>query len=460
MWRNLVRSGLIVALCVFLGRLAGFVREVLLAHVLGLGRAADLAVFTLTLPDSLTNLLMGGAIMGGAVGAVLIPEFKALQEKEPAGARNLLLDASLLGMAGFGLLAAVTSLLGPAVVVLLAPGLSGEDLPRALRLLNVSVGAIPFAAMAAVTTAYLQSRERFAIAALGTIFFNGIIIGALAGWTRPESLIPLALGVTVASAFRWITQVGNIVILPPLAPRATGPRKWSVSRSLIGRYLQALGSLGLLILAPVIARALASLDAAGSLAAVNYIHKIVELPMGIAASLLSMVLLPRFSELFVRGKTQESLDLLRQGTWLSWTLMLPITMAMGWFSLPVVGFLFGRVAMTPEDVRRIAGISAWALSALPALALNTLFFSVLSSRGDTRRPLTAGLLLFALYVAAAVWGQRQLFAPFTAAGRDLPPLRGFLIALAAGAVSLGAALLPRYRTLPAGFRSFSRKSSA
>lgn len=511
MWRNLLRSGFVVALCVLLGRVSGFVREVLLAQVLGLGRSADLAVFALTLPDSITNLLMGGAVMGGAVGAVLIPEFKALGASNPAGARKLFLDATLLGMVVFGVLAGVTALLGPAVVALLVPGLTRDELPRALPLLNASVMAIPFAAMAAVSTAYLQSRDRFTVAAMGTIIFNVVIIAALAKWTRPDALFPLAAGVALASMLRWVSQAGNILILPSVAPRATKRQPWSVSGSLVTRYLQALGSLGFLILAPVIARALASLDAPGSLAAVNYIHKIVELPMGIAASMLSMVLLPRFSELFVRGQTEESLVLLRQGIWLSWTVALPITLAMGWFSTPVVELLFGRGAMMPADIRRIAALSSWALTALPALALNTLFFSVLSARGDTRRPFTAGLALFALYVAAAIGGYHLLgllglilagvalqagttsaytwilarhhglrpfsadlvrdlilvsaaaaaaFSPFLAAGRDLPALRGSAVAILAGTFSLGAALLPRYRILPSGLRTFISRAAA
>jgi hypothetical protein len=93
---------LVAAVSVFLGRITGLVREIVLAHVLGLGRAADLALFALTLPDSITNLLRGGAIMGGAFGAVLIPEFKALQERRPSNARKLFVDATLLATLVFG----------------------------------------------------------------------------------------------------------------------------------------------------------------------------------------------------------------------------------------------------------------------------------------------------------------------------------------------------------------------
>jgi len=64
-------AGLLVSGGILLGRLTGFLREVAVASRFGVSRDADIILFSLTLPDFLINLLMGGAL-----AAALIPEFK------------------------------------------------------------------------------------------------------------------------------------------------------------------------------------------------------------------------------------------------------------------------------------------------------------------------------------------------------------------------------------------------
>lgn len=71
MYSRLISNALWISLGVFLGRVAGFVREILIAGQFGVSLEADIAVVLLTAPDVLTNLLMGGAL-----SAVLIPRFK------------------------------------------------------------------------------------------------------------------------------------------------------------------------------------------------------------------------------------------------------------------------------------------------------------------------------------------------------------------------------------------------
>lgn len=499
MWRDLLRSGLVVALGILLGRLAGFARELLLAHTLGLGRPADLAVFSMTLPDVLTSLLVGGAM-----GAALVPEFKTLQ---PQGrARGLFVQATLWTLVVFALLAGGVAWAGAAVVSVLAPGFPPEDFPLATRLLRASVAAVPFTAAAAVSSAYLNARGRFAVPALGTLLFNGVIIGAILGWAGPDQLLPLALGVAVAAVLRWGSQLGNAGLLPRVPE---GPAGGTVTRALVLRYVQALASLGFVVLVPVVARALGSLHESGSVATLNYVHKLVELPMGMAVSVLSVVLLPKFAELFAQGRDAEALDLARQGSWLVWAIALPLCLAMAWFSGPLAALLFGHGRMGPEGARRIGELSTWALLSLPAMGQTVLFFAILSARGDTGRPFRWGTGIFLGYAVLAWEGQRRLgltgligagvlfhwamaaayswilarhhrfslmtgllardlavatlaaaaaLAPFVLlAGRSQSPLQGSLLAAAAGSASLGALLLPRYKTLPRGLRTFYKE---
>src|SRR6185295_11366399 len=67
----------------------------------------------------------------------------------------------------------------------------------------------------------------------------------------------------------------------------------------------------------------------------------------------------------------------------------------------------------------------------------------------------AGDLLMATAAALAV------FAPVALVlGRSCGPLPGSLAALAGGALAFGCSLLPRYRTIPSGWRSLIRRPAA
>jgi putative peptidoglycan lipid II flippase len=247
-------------------------------------------------------------------------------------------------------------------------------------------------------------------------------------------------------------------------------------------------------------------------AAFNYAQKVVELPMGVAVGVLGVVLLPRFSELHERGAHDELRALVRQGLWLSWVLAVPATLGLAWFSGPVCDLLFGHGRMSPEAAARVGHLSAIALLALPAQGAVVQLYALLAAKRDTRRPLLAGLLLLGLYLAGAwaarrAWGleglvaagvvlqwalaaayllilrgRHQLDVLSAALARDLAvaafagaagfaPLALWLgrrpgerlgpaAALAGAALALAVALVPRYRTLPDGLRTFLKARPA
>ncbi len=495
-WRSLLRAGALVSAGVFLGRLAGLAREMVLAHKLGAGAPADLAVYALTLPDVFTNLLVAGA-----VGGALVPEFKA----SPESARALFRRATAASLAAFGVLAGLGALAGPWLARALMPGFDPASAAAAAGLGAVALAAVPLSAAAAVSTAYLQARDRFALPALGTLIFNGGLLVVLLAWVTPERLFPLAAGVTAAAAIRWLTQAIPAAALPAPAgdARLTAP--------LIRRYVQTLASFGVPMLVVIATRALASGHGPGAVAAVNYALKIVELPMGVAVGVLGVVLLPRFAELHARGADAESAALARQGIWLVWVIALPATLGLAWYAPPVVDLLFGHGRMSEPDAERVATLSAIGLLGLPAQGLCALLFGLFTARKDAVRPLRAGFVLCVLFLGAAVVLRRPFgLAGLVAAGsgffwllaaaylfilrkshgldilpaslaRDLavtllasgagflpaalrvgrtaPAARGAAAALVGGGLALAAALLPGYRTLPDGLRTFTRARS-
>jgi len=397
MLKRLLKAGFWVFLGILLGRIAGFAREVLLAGRLGTGTQADLAVLVLTLPDILVNLLMGGA-----VGAALIPEFKRL---DPTSAARLYRQALLVF--GLGSLALVLVLAWKAawLIPVFTPGLPLRLHGQAVHLIRISLWALPLTAASAASAAYLQSHHRFAVTAMGAPLYNLVLVAGLALTPASRPLVWTIAGcVPLAALVRWIPQAAQSAGLRG-APAPGVQGAWLLCRSILVRYLQVLLAGGMLFLLPVLGRRLATLDGEGSMAILNYALKLVELPSGVCLSVFALVLLPTLSELLPDpASAEKARDLLRHCLWILVALALPIALAVAWFREAVVRLVFGWGAMGPGALHRVAVLAALGMISLPAQGLHSVTTAALNARRDGRSPflVSSGAVVIYLVLAGAL----------------------------------------------------------
>ena len=68
MSKNIIINSLILSVGILIGRLSGYIREIIIASKYGASEQSDNILLMLTIPDLLNNLLASGAIVG-----ILIP---------------------------------------------------------------------------------------------------------------------------------------------------------------------------------------------------------------------------------------------------------------------------------------------------------------------------------------------------------------------------------------------------
>ncbi|MCH8042457.1 MAG: hypothetical protein IID44_01950 [Planctomycetes bacterium] len=411
----LTRATVVVVIGMILGRLSGMVRELSMAGMLGVTSDADLAIFAISIPDLLTAMLVGGA-----VGAVLVPEFHRLTTEESPAAAHQLVCQSLLGI---GLASLLVSLLlaagGRYLVMMLAPGFSGAQLAAATALLRTVLIAFPCCTLAAVTSAALQARGRVAVVSLGTLLLNAVLIAAIVALLAPGSVGILGWAVVAATSVRLVSQWAACWHAGLLRGGWQGAlRLRRLDRGLVVRYALALSAIGLTVFAPLISRAFAStID--GGIATFNYAFKLVELPRGLLAAALTMVLFPRISQLFSSRKAEQAGRLVGEVTRLVIVLSVPLAIGLCLGARPIVSLLFERGQIGPSEVERIAALARIAFAALPALVLVVLAMSVFHAQNNTRFPFVVSLAMTGLHVALsaallAIWGEAGLMAAIVA----------------------------------------------
>ena len=199
MIRALLLSSLVINLGLLLGRLSGFAREAFVAATYGTTTQADIVVLMLTVPDLLVNILMGGAM-----GAMLVPEFS----QSPKRASQLLYQSMLFFGMVFAVFAAGLLWQVEILVTLLAPGFSEAQVVQGAIALGWVVWLVPLTVLAGVVTAYLHAQNRFAIAAMGTLLINSsIIAGLLLVYFGYGSLHLVAIFVLLGGLLRLLSQL-------------------------------------------------------------------------------------------------------------------------------------------------------------------------------------------------------------------------------------------------------------
>ena len=173
----MIRSFLTVSSGTLASRLLGFVRDSLVAALLGAGPVADAFLAAFQLVNVVRRLLTEGGL-----NAALVPAW--LRVRESGGAVAAAAFAGrVLGTITAALIAA-TALLAlamPLVIMALAPGFSGrETLQLATDNARLMLPYLAFAGPVTVMMALLNAQGRFALTAFSPLLFNIALIAVMA----------------------------------------------------------------------------------------------------------------------------------------------------------------------------------------------------------------------------------------------------------------------------------------
>ena len=210
--QRVARSAGILSASVMLRRATGLVREIVMARLFGAGMVLDTFLLGFRIPNLARDLFAEGAL-----SSAFIPTFTEYltkrSKKEAEELANLVATMIIIVVGAFCLLGTVFS---PQLVSLLAPGF--KDVPGkyelAVTLTRIMFPFLLLVALAAQAMGVLNARNRFAIPALASSFFNvgslgiGLSLGHFLGPTFGFGLIEgMAIGVVCGGALQLLCQM-------------------------------------------------------------------------------------------------------------------------------------------------------------------------------------------------------------------------------------------------------------
>lgn len=400
---SLLRSFALVGSATLASRLTGFVRDILIAAVLGSGAVADAYLAAFLLPN-----LFRRVFSEGAFNAAMIPIYSRRQAEGGVEAATDFAETALAALAGLVLVLVLAAELAmPWLVGALAPGFAADpakfaDTVLFARIAFVSVGAL---ILTAFLSSWLNVLSRFALAALAPLVLNLMLIPVLVvllllGWRgAQESGLVLVTTVLVAG----IVQLAYVAFglrrtgqrLLPLKPRLTPDVVRLFVLLLPALVLAGAGHVNMLI-ASQLASALPS-----AVAWLYYADRLFQLPLGFVASAIGVVLLPEVARAISRGETAAAgagWRALEFGA----MLVLPAAAALVILADPIVDVLYRRGAFTLADSRAVAAVLAALAHALPGFVLVKVLLPAFLARERFRMPLAAALAGMATNIAVGV----------------------------------------------------------
>lgn len=382
---NLARAIATVGGFTMISRVTGFVRDMLIAAVVGAGPAADAFFVAFQIPNFFRRLTGEGALT-----VAFVPMFAGLVETKGKQAAVAFAGQvqSVLLMALLALVVAA-ELAMPGVILVMAPGFADEALryDLAVELTRITFPYLPLISLVALWGGMLNSLGRFWAMAAAPILLNLILITALAtaaGALETPGHV-LAWGVAaagVAQALFVAAACRREDALPPLVrPRLTP----QVKKLLILMAPAALGA-GVVQVNAFIGILLASLLPAGSVSYLYYADRVVQLPLGVVGVAIGTALLPMLSRQVRAGSTAEAIGTQNRALEIALLLTVPAAVALAVIAEPVITVLFERGAFTEVDGYQTAMTLAAYAAGLPAFVLIKVFQPGFFAREDTATP--------------------------------------------------------------------------
>lgn len=382
---NLMRAAATVGGLTLMSRVMGFVRDVIMASMLGAGWVADAFVVAFKLPNFFRRLFAEGAF-----NAAFVPLYaQAMAGSGPAVA-HLFAERIQAVLAGVLLvLTAVALVFMPWVIGAFAPGFAArpDTLALAIELGRITFPYLLLISLMALYAAVLNAGEKFAAAAAAPVLLNLCLIAAMLGWggTETETAFALAWGVAAAG----VAQLGWMIAATARAGIVLRPR-WPRAGPEVRRLLILMGpvvlAVGVAQVNTLVDTILASLIGPGAVTYLYFADRLNQLPLGVVGIAMGTALLPALSTALSTGKTDEAGRLQNRGIELAMLLTLPAAAGLIVLAGPIVSVLFARGAFTEAD----AVATGWALTAyaagLPAYVGIKVLAPGFFARQDTKTP--------------------------------------------------------------------------
>ncbi len=419
---TVVRSAGIVSLAVFMSRVTGLMREIVMARLFGAGLIQDAFNLGFRIPNLTRDLFAEGALSSAFIPT--FTEYLSTRSSEEAGRLANLVATALLIVVGT--VCAAGMIFAPALVSALAPGYAAVPgkFELAVSMTRIMFPFLLVVALAAQAMGMLNASNRFGVPATASTFFNlgsvgfGVAIGV---WLAPhfnEALFHIsgirisridgmAIGVVLGGALQLCWQLPSLYKLGYRFHAAFDWKDSGLQRILRMMGPAILGNAAVLInvavstnLASGIADPVRGYD--GPVSWLGYAFRFMQLPLGLFGVAIGAATLPSISRSAAAGNMDEFRRTFSKSLGMVFLLTLPSSIGLVVLGKSIIGAIYQGGKFQVYDTQQTAtALSCYAFGLVGYAALKVLnpaFYAL----GDARTPMVVSVISIVINYVTAV----------------------------------------------------------
>lgn len=419
---SLFRATFTVGGLTAVSRVLGFVRDVLMARVIGAGWVGDCFVLAFKLPNFFRRLFAEGAF-----SAAFVPMFASILEgeglskdatdEERRRAAIAFTEQALAALLGTLLLfITVCQIFMPWVMLLLGAGFlhDPQKYDLAVQLSRITFPYLLFISLVSLLGGVLNGLHKFAAVAFTPVLLNLCLIIPLAiGFeiTEIASAQVQSVAVSIAGLVQFLWLVGACR-REGISLRLRMPKLTPQVKKLLAIMAPVAVGAGAYQISLMIDTFLASFLRDGSMSFLYYADRLNQLPLGVIGIAVGTVLLPLLSRQLAAGNTEAAISSQNRAIEMVWFLTLPAAAALIVMPETLVRVLFEGQSFTPDMTVATAQALAAFACGLPAYVLAKVLTPGYFARQDTRTPVRYAMISLGINVVLNV----GLMFPFAHVG--------------------------------------------
>ncbi len=388
--KSIAKGALVVMAATLFSRLSGFIREMEIAGQFGSTGSTDAYLVAFAVPSGI------GMAVAAAISAGFIPVLNGYlvsnDRNNAIKVANTLLNTIFTILLIF---VALAMFFAPSLVKVLAPGFRGESVNLTVGLIRIMFPALIFTGLMGLASGFLNSHRHFLFPALGPMITNLVIIAFIIILGPSMEIKGLAAGAMAGLTCQFLFQ------LPVMYKKGFRYRlAFNISHPGVVKVFKLMVPVLIASLVPplmvLVERGLASKLTTGSISALNYAFRLMQLPLGLFVTAVAVPLFPALSSFAAQKDFGRLKEIMIKGISILTLIMIPASAGLLALDEPVVRLLFQRGAFQAKDTVPTAYALAFYALALPPLAVRDIFRRGFYALQDTLTPVVitvAGLVL-------------------------------------------------------------------
>lgn len=408
---HVARSAGIVSIAIFMSRITGLIREMVMAQKFGAGFAYDAFLLGFRIPNLTRDLFAEGAL-----SSAFVPVFTAYLvrgEKEEAARLSNLVATAIICIVG--LVCVLGIVFGPLLVWLLAPGYSAVPgkFELAAQMTRIMFPFLLLVALAAQAMGVLNANDIYGVPAMASTFFNvsSVLFGLVVGfWLGPHIGVSpiegMAYGVVFGGAVQLFWQIpamrkAGFKFKPEFGWSHPGMQQIFrlMAPAIVGSAAVQINVLVNTNFASRLTDPLRGPD--GPVSWLAYSFRFMQLPLGLFGVAFASAMLPSVARSAAAANFEEFRKTLSRSLNMVFLLTIPSSIGLVILGRPIIGAIFqgGKFDLYDTDQTAIA-LSCYSVGLVGYAAtkvLNPAFYAL----QDARTPMMVSILSIAINFGAA-----------------------------------------------------------